>query len=91
LDLLSARLIQWKLREVFDELYKKYLYFMDIIAEVASSSGQPNSSDLLRAYERWLRTNSQRDKRLLEKGGLSIGAEKKSGIIPLKVSTKIMQ
>jgi hypothetical protein len=77
LDLLSARVIRWRLEEVFDELSEKFVQVMDIVAEVAASDGPQQVMDLLRIYERWVRTRSRRDEALL----------RQKGIIPLKASS----
>jgi hypothetical protein len=77
LDLAAARMVQWKLEDVFDELSGKFLRLMDVLAEVAASDGPQPASDLLRVYERWLRTRSRRDETLL----------RQMGIIPLDISS----
>ncbi len=77
LDLAAARMVQWKLEDVFDELSGKFLRLMDVLAEVAASDGPQCASDLLRVYERWLRTRSRRDETLL----------RQMGIIPLDISS----
>jgi len=79
LDLLAARVIQWKLDEVFDELSEKYTDLMDVIAEVAASDGPRHAEGLLRLYERWLRTKSKRDEALL----------RKKGVIPLEIPPEV--
>ena len=76
LDLLSARVVQWRLDEVFDELSEKFVQLMDVLAEVAASDGPQHAVDLLRLYERWIRTRSRRDEALL----------RQNGIIPLETS-----
>lgn len=76
LDLLSARVVQWRLHEVFDELSEKFVQLMDVLAEVAASDGPQHEVDLLRLYERWIRTRSRRDEALL----------RQNGIIPLETS-----
>ena len=80
LDLLAARVIQWKLDEVFDELSEKYIDLMDVIAEVAASDGARHAGGLLRVYERWLRTKSRRDEALL----------RQKGLIPLEVPPEVL-
>jgi hypothetical protein len=79
LDLLAARVIQWKLDEVFDELSEKYTDLMDVIAEVAASDSPRHAEGLLRLYERWLRTKSKRDEALL----------RKKGVIPLEIPPEV--
>ena len=70
LDLLAARVVRWGLEEVFDELSGKFFQLMDVLAEVSESSGPQHAADLLRIYERWLRTRSPRDERLLRQMGI---------------------
>ena len=70
LDLLAARVVQWGLEEVFDELSGKFFQVMDVLAEISESSGPQHAADLLRIYERWLRTRSIRDEKLLRKMGI---------------------
>jgi hypothetical protein len=70
LDLLAARVVRWGLEEVFDELSGKFFQLMDVLAEVSEASGPQHAADLLRIYERWLRTRSQRDEKLLRKMGI---------------------
>ena len=57
-------------REVFAELSRKFVPFSDVLADIsertALTSGDP---DVLRVYEKWLRTGSQRDgQRLVARG-----------------------
>jgi hypothetical protein len=55
--------------EVFSELASKFVPFMDVLAEVSEQSGTQSSSDVLRLYEKWLRTGSRRDgQRLADRG-----------------------
>lgn len=70
LDLLAARVVRWGLEEVFDELSGKFFQLMDVIAEVSESTGPQHAADLLRIYERWLRTRSKRDEKILRKMGI---------------------
>ena len=70
LDLLTARVIQWRLENVFDELSEKFVQVMDILAEVAASDGPQQAADLLRIYDRWIRTRSRRDEGLLRQKGI---------------------
>ncbi len=55
--------------EVFAELADKFVDFVDILSEVSERSVLTSNSDLLRAYEKWLRTGSRREgERLVERG-----------------------
>jgi hypothetical protein len=56
-------------REVFGELARKFVGFSDVLADVSERTGLTSNNDLLRIYEKWLRTGSQRDgQRLIERG-----------------------
>lgn len=55
--------------EVFAELASKFVAFVDVLSEVSERSALASNSDLLRLYERWLRTGSARDgERLVGRG-----------------------
>jgi hypothetical protein len=54
--------------EVFGELARKFVGFMDVLAEVSERTST-SRTDILRLYEKWLRTGSPRDgQRLVERG-----------------------
>jgi len=56
--------------EVFGELARKFVGFMDVLAHVSdrTTAGTPEV-DVLRLYEKWLRTGSARDgQRLIDRG-----------------------
>jgi hypothetical protein len=56
-------------REVFAELSRKFVGFSDVLADVSERTALTSANDVLRLYEKWLRTGSQRDgQRLIEKG-----------------------
>jgi|SRR5579872_6359971 len=59
---------------VFAELARKFVGFVDVLTEVSERSACASNADLLRLYERWLKTGSVRSGQLL--------AEK--GVVPLK-------
>jgi len=55
--------------DVFAELAGKFVGFMDVLAEVSERTALASSSDLLRLYEKWLRTGSARDgQKLVDRG-----------------------
>ena len=55
--------------EVYAELGRKFVPFMDILTDISERTGQTSSRDVLRLYERWLRTGSPRTgQQLIEKG-----------------------
>ncbi len=47
--------------EVFGELARKFVGFTDVLADISERTGVTSSADLLRLYEKWLRTGSSRD------------------------------
>jgi hypothetical protein len=53
------------LSPVFAELADKFVAFVDILSEVSERSACSSSRDLLRLYERWLKTGSVRTGQLL--------------------------
>jgi hypothetical protein len=56
-------------REVFAELARKFVGFSDVLADVSDRTALASNHDLLRLYEKWLRTGSRRDsEKLLERG-----------------------
>ncbi len=55
---------------VFAELADKFVGFVDILAEVSERSGLTSNTDLLRIYEKWLRTGSRRNGQLLVERGI---------------------
>lgn len=55
--------------EVFADLATRFVGFADVLADVSERSTLRSSSDVLRLYEKWLRTGSSRDRdRLIERG-----------------------
>jgi hypothetical protein len=55
--------------EVFRELARKFVGYMDVLADISERTGASRGPDTLRLYERWLRTGSSRDgQRLAERG-----------------------
>jgi hypothetical protein len=63
---------------VFSELAGKFVGFMDVLAEVSEQTAVTPRSDMLRLYEKWLRTGSPRDgQKLVDRGvvpNASVGA-----------------
>ena len=57
------------LGEVFSELSKRFVVYMDVLADISERTGAARGTDVLRLYERWLRTGSPRDgQRLVDHG-----------------------
>jgi len=57
--------------EVFAELSKKFVRFMDVLSDVSEHTGFATNTDILRLYEKWLRTGSPRDGRRLVGSGIT--------------------
>jgi hypothetical protein len=58
------------LGEVFDELAGKFSECVDVLGEVSERSALASNSDVLRLYERWIRTRSRRSGDLLVERGI---------------------
>jgi len=58
------------LRQVFAELASKFVPVVDALNEISESSYQHSDRDRLRLYELWLKTGSERSRRLLRKLGI---------------------
>jgi len=56
--------------DVFDELSEKFAGFVDVLTEVSERTLLTNNTDLLRLYEKWLRTGSRRSGDLLASRGI---------------------
>jgi hypothetical protein len=55
--------------EVFAELSRRFVGYMDVLADISERTALASSTDVLRLYEKWLRTGSARDsRRLIERG-----------------------
>jgi len=56
--------------DVFDELAAKFPAFVDVLGEVSERTAMASNADLLRLYEKWLRTRSRRSGDLLASRGI---------------------
>jgi hypothetical protein len=65
-----ARRDDGTLGDVFDELAGKFSAFVDVLGEVSERTALTSNSDLLRLYEKWLRTGSRRSGDLLASRGI---------------------
>jgi hypothetical protein len=63
---------------VFAELGEKFVGFVDVLAEVSERSSCSSNGDLLRLYEKWLKTGSPRSGQLLLERGVVPNASIKS-------------
>jgi hypothetical protein len=55
---------------VFDELAAKFAAFADVLGEVSERTALTSNTDLLRLYEKWLRTGSRHSGNLLVARGI---------------------
>jgi hypothetical protein len=55
---------------VFAELAQKFVHFVDVLSEVSERSACSTNSDVLRLYERWLKTGSAHSSHLLLERGV---------------------
>ncbi|HEX9724738.1 MAG TPA: hypothetical protein VGC53_10710 [Vicinamibacteria bacterium] len=56
--------------EVFEELSEKFPRFVDVLTEVSEASSLTDHTSLLRLYEKWLRTGSERTGAMLREHGV---------------------
>jgi hypothetical protein len=63
---------------VFAELADKFVTFVDVLTEVSERSACASNQDLLRLYERWLKTGSRRSGQLLVERGVVPNASLKT-------------
>ena len=59
--------------EVFEELSQKFSRFVDVLTEVSEASTLTDHTSLLRLYEKWLRTGSERTGAMLRDLGVLPG------------------
>lgn len=55
---------------VFAELAENFVRFVDVLSEVSERAACCSNADLLRLYERWLKTGSRRSGQLLAERGV---------------------
>ena len=65
-----ARNADRTLGDVFDELSDKFTTFVDVLGEVSERTSLSSNADVLRLYEKWLRTRSRRSGDLLAARGI---------------------
>lgn len=56
--------------DVFEELAAKFPALVDVLTEVSERAGMTSDADLLRLYEKWLKTGSRRSADLLAARGI---------------------
>ena len=58
------------LSPIFEELSDKFIAFVDVLSDVSARTSLSNDADLLRLYEKWVRTGSRRNGDLLVENGI---------------------
>ena len=58
------------LSPVFGELAENFVGFVDVLSEVSERTSCTSNADLLRLYEKWLKTGSRRSGQLLVERGV---------------------
>ena len=58
------------LSPIFAELSDKFVAFVDVLSDVSARTSLTNDADLLRLYEKWVRTGSRRNGDLLAEKGI---------------------
>jgi hypothetical protein len=66
---------------VFAELAEKFVGFVDVLSEVSERTSCASNADVLRLYERWLRTGSRRSGQLLIERGVVPNSSVKSNLV----------
>jgi hypothetical protein len=66
------------LRQVFAELADKFQPMVDALNEISESAYQHSAQDRLRLYELWVKTGSERSRRILRKLGIEPAASARS-------------
>lgn len=56
--------------ELYEELSFKFVELVDVLAEVRDAEGVSSNKDLIRLYEKWLRTGDPRIREVLEREGI---------------------
>ncbi len=69
------------LSPVFGELADKFVGFVDVLSEVSERTSCASNLDLLRLYERWVKTRSPRSGQLLVERGVVPNASIKPNLV----------
>lgn len=69
------------LKELYLELAKKFGDFVEVLAEVSAATGSAHKSetDIIRLYELWQRTKSERAAKVLQEAGIILPTDGTSG------------
>ncbi|MBC7690387.1 MAG: hypothetical protein H7222_01345 [Methylotenera sp.] len=66
----AARAEEQVLRSLYEELAHKFASFVEVLAAVSDRTAQKSEKDLLRMYELWIRTKSERAAKALQAAGI---------------------
>jgi hypothetical protein len=66
----AARVDEESSRGLYAELADKFARFVDVLAEISDKTAPRSEKDLLRLYEVWVRTRSERAARALQEAGI---------------------
>ncbi len=80
-DQVARRADETTMRALYEELAHRFAAFVDILAEISDKTSLKSEANLLRLYEVWVRTKSERAERAL----------KEAGIIPSRSVKKTVQ
>jgi hypothetical protein len=64
------------IRRLYDELYVKFAKMVELLTEISYKTGTNSCTDLLRLYERWIRTGSATLEKLLQEKGIVVDEKK---------------
>jgi len=67
---LSNALAQAALQDLYKDLHQRFITYVDILSEVSDQAFSHSNKDVLRLYEKWLKTRSERLEALLKKEGI---------------------
>ncbi len=68
--LVRARTPENQLSTVFNELSKKFIPFVEVLSEVSEQNSITSMDDIMRLYEKWLKTKGKRYAKLLREKGI---------------------
>ena len=66
----AARAAEESLKYVYEELAEKFASFVEVLADVSDKTTPRTEKDLLRLYELWVRTRSERAAKALQEAGI---------------------
>ncbi len=76
----AARVEERPLQSLYEELAEKFAAFVDVLAEISDKTSSRKEVDLLRQYELWVRTRSERAAKALQEAGILPNPSVKKGL-----------